>query len=110
MELSAGGVRFCWDVPLRRGPTAAIVRAWCPNRRAGGRVGKGSGLTRGDVRRNARTAAMRARVPESYAVVGVDLGERKQALAVTGEDNRVLARRRPRTGGAGGGGPLAWAR
>jgi transposase len=73
-------------------------------------VGKGSGLTRGDVRRNARKAALRALVPASYAVVGVDLGERKQALAVTGEDNRVLARRSPRTGVHGLGEHLDWAR
>ena len=72
-------------------------------------MSKGSGLTRGDVRRNARRAALRALVPAWHAVVGVDLGEKKQALAVTGEDNRVLARRSPRVGVHGLGGWLDWA-
>jgi transposase len=73
-------------------------------------VSKGSGLTRGDVRRNARKAALRALVPASGAVIGVDLGEKKQALVVTGEDNRVLARRSPRVSVHGLGGWLDWAR
>ncbi|HEV2377569.1 MAG TPA: transposase [Streptosporangiaceae bacterium] len=73
-------------------------------------MGKGSGLTRGDVRRNARKAALRALVPASNAVVGVDLGEKKQALAVTGGDNRVLARRSPRVSVHGLGEWLDWAR
>jgi transposase len=72
-------------------------------------MSKGSGLTRGDVRRNARKAALRALVPVSNAVVGVDLGEHKQALAVTGEDNRVLARRSPRVSVHGLGPLLDWA-
>ena len=59
-------------------------------------MSKGSGLTRGDVRRNARKAALRALVPASCAVIGIDLGDKKQALAVTGTDNQVLARRSPR--------------
>jgi transposase len=71
-------------------------------------VSKGSGLTRGDVRRNARKAALRALVPARNAVAGIDLGEKKQALAVTGEDNRVLARRSPRVSVHGLGGWLDW--
>jgi transposase len=59
-------------------------------------VGKGSGVTRGDRRRNARKARLRALVPHEYAVAGLDLGEKKQALAVTGADGEVLARRSPR--------------
>ena len=39
---------------------------------------------------------MRALVPHENAVAGLDLGEKKQALAVTGADGQVLARRSPR--------------
>ena len=56
-------------------------------------MGQGSGVTRGDRRRNARMARLRALVPAGNAVAGVDLGERKQALVVTGADGQVLARR-----------------
>jgi transposase len=59
-------------------------------------MGKGSGITRGDRRRNARKARLRALVPHENAVLGLDLGERKQALAVCGGDGQVLARRSPR--------------
>ena len=38
---------------------------------------------------------MRALVPHENAVAGLDLGEKKQALAVTGADGQVLARRSP---------------
>jgi transposase len=72
-------------------------------------MSKVNGLTRGDVRRNARKAALRELVPAGGAVIGVDLGERKQALVVTGTDNRVLARRSPRAGVHGLGGVLDWA-
>jgi transposase len=60
------------------------------------------------VRRNARKAALRALVPARNAVAGIDLGDKKQALAVTGEDNRVLARRSPRVSVHGLGGWLDW--
>jgi transposase len=73
-------------------------------------MSKVSGLTRGDVRRNARKAALRELVPAGAAVIGVDLGERKQALVVTGADNRVLARRSPRAGVHELGVHLDWAR
>jgi transposase len=59
-------------------------------------MSKGSGITRGDRRRNARLAALRAMVPAANAVAGLDLGEKKQALAVTGTDGQVLARRSPK--------------
>ena len=72
-------------------------------------MSKGSGLTRGDVRRNARKAALRALVPASGAVIGVDLGDEKQALVVTGEDGRVLGRRSPRVSVHGLGSVLDWA-
>lgn len=58
-------------------------------------MSKGSGITRGDRRRNARKARLRALVPHENAVAGLDLGEKKQALAVTGADGQVLARRSP---------------
>ena len=56
--------------------------------------GMASGVTRGDLRRNARKARLRAMVPAANAVAGLDLGEKKQALVVTGLDGQVLARRR----------------
>jgi transposase len=59
-------------------------------------LSKGSGITRGDRRRNARKARLRALVPHENAVAGLDLGEKRQALAVTGADGQVLARRSPR--------------
>ena len=58
-------------------------------------MSKGSGITRGDRRRNVRKARLRALVPHENAVAGLDLGEKKQALAVTGTDGQVLARRCP---------------
>jgi len=58
-------------------------------------MGKGSGITRGDRRRNAKKARLRALVPHGNAVAGLDLGEKRQALAVTGADGQVLARRSP---------------
>ena len=58
-------------------------------------MGKGSGITRGDRRRNARKARLRALVPHENAVAGLDLGEKRQALAVAGADGVVLARRSP---------------
>ena len=58
-------------------------------------MSKGSGVTRGDRRRNARKARLRVLVPAQDAVAGLDLGEKRQALAVTGADGVVLARRSP---------------
>jgi transposase len=72
-------------------------------------MGKGSGITRGDRRRNARKARLRALVPQDYAVLGVDLGEKRQALAVTGGDGVVLARRSPQVAVHGLGAYLDWA-
>jgi transposase len=54
-------------------------------------------------------ARLRAMVPAGNAVVGLDLGEKKQALVVTGADGQVLARRSPRVGVHGLGGMLDWA-
>jgi hypothetical protein len=71
--------------------------------------GSGSGLTRGDRRRNARIAGLRALVPAVNAVAGLDLGENRQALAVVDHDGRVLARRSPAVGVHELGGYLDWA-
>jgi len=56
-------------------------------------MGKGSGMTRGDQRRNARRERLRALLPRDGAVIGIDLAEDKQALAVVDHDVRVLARK-----------------
>jgi transposase len=56
-------------------------------------MGKGSGVSRSDRRRNARKERLRALVPRDGAVVGIDLGEGKQALAVVDHDVRVLWRK-----------------
>jgi transposase len=55
-------------------------------------VSQRSGMTRGDKRRNRRLEELRRLVPRENALVGVDLAEDKQALAVTDHDSRVLAR------------------
>jgi transposase len=59
-------------------------------------VGKrsgGNGMTRGDCRRNARRERLRGLLPRDGAVIGIDLAEDKQALAVIDHDVRVLARK-----------------
>ena len=56
-------------------------------------VTQGSGLSRGDKRRNARLARLRELVPDSNAIVGIDLADKKQAVVVCGHDSQVLARR-----------------
>jgi transposase len=55
-------------------------------------VVKDSGTTRGDRRRNERRAVLRGLLPRHGAVIGIDLGEDKQALAVIDHDVRVLWR------------------
>jgi transposase len=56
-------------------------------------MGKGSGVSRGDRRRNARSERLRELLPRDGAVVGIDLGEDKQALAVVDHEVRVLWRK-----------------
>ena len=51
-------------------------------------MGKGSGTTRGDRKRNARRERLRAMLPRYGAVIGIDLVEDKQALAVIDHDVR----------------------
>ena len=96
---------------LRRGrPPGAIVRAWCPRRNQRGRpVSKGSGMTRGDRRRNARRERLRAVLPRDGAVIGIDLAEDKQAIAVIDHDVRVLARKTVRVKAFRLGEALDWA-
>jgi transposase len=72
-------------------------------------VSKGSGITRGDRRRNARKARLRALVPQENAVLGLDLGEKRQALTVAGADGQVLARRSPQVSVHDLGPCLSWA-
>jgi transposase len=55
--------------------------------------GSGNGTTRGDRRRNARRERLRGLLPRDGAVIGIDLAEDKQALAVIDHDVRVLARK-----------------
>jgi hypothetical protein len=62
-------------------------------------MSKVNGLTRGDVRRRARKARLRAMVPASNAVLGIDLGEKKQALVLADRDGRALWRRSPKATG-----------
>ncbi|MGH3163170.1 MAG: IS110 family transposase [Streptosporangiaceae bacterium] len=56
-------------------------------------MSKGSGTTRGDRRRNARKERLRSVLPRGCAVIGIDLAEDKQAIAVIDHDVRVLARK-----------------
>lgn len=53
---------------------------------------QGSGLSRGDKRRNGRLAHLRSLVPADNAILGIDLADTKQAVVVTDHDSRVLAR------------------
>ena len=56
-------------------------------------VTKGSGLSRGDKRRNAKLAELRRLVPVDNAILGIDLADKKQAVVVCDHDSRVLARK-----------------
>jgi transposase len=57
----------------------------------------------------ARLARLRALVPGSNAIVGIDLAEQKQMVVVTDHDSKVLARKRFRTYAWGLGPALDWA-
>jgi transposase len=72
-------------------------------------VGKGSGMTRGDRRRNARRERLRGLLPRDGAVIGIDLAEDKQAIAVVDHDVRVLARKTARVKAFRLGEALDWA-
>lgn len=71
---------------------------------------EGSGLSRGDKRRNARLARLRELVPGSNAIVGIDLADKKQAVVVCGHDSQVLARRTVKVRAWELGSVLDWAR
>ena len=70
-------------------------------------MSKGSGISRSDRRRNARRERLRGLLPREGAVLGIDLGDQKQALALVDHDMRVLWRRNPRCGAHRLGGPIA---
>ena len=73
-------------------------------------MSKGSGgMTRGDRRRNARRERLRGLLPRDGAVVGIDLGDEKQAIAVVDHDVRVLARKTVRVKAFRLGEALDWA-
>jgi transposase len=71
---------------------------------------QGSGLSRGDKRRNVRLARLRGLVPACNAIVGIDLADEKQAVVVADHDSRVLARRRVKAKAWRLGPVLGWAR
>jgi transposase len=56
-------------------------------------VANGSGVSRGDRNRNGRMSGLRALVPLSNAIVGIDLADRRQMVVVCDHDSRVLARK-----------------
>lgn len=72
-------------------------------------MNNGSGVSRGDRNRNARLVRLRAAVPVSNAIVGIDLAERKQMVVVTDHDSKVLARRTFRCKAWDLGAALDWA-
>ncbi|WP_082945210.1 IS110 family transposase [Mycobacterium sp. 852013-50091_SCH5140682] len=57
-------------------------------------MSKGSGLSRGDKRRNARLTRLRGLVPVEHAIVGIDLADVKQVVVLADHDSRVLVRKR----------------
>ena len=72
-------------------------------------MSKGSGTTRGDRRRNERRARLRQVLPRDGAVIGIDLADQKQAIAVIDHDLRVLARKTVRVKAFRLGPALDWA-
>ena len=74
-----------------------------------GKGSGGSGMTRGDRRRNARRERLREMLPRDGAVIGIDLGDEKQAIAVVDHDVRVVARKTVRVKAFRLGEVLDWA-
>jgi transposase len=72
-------------------------------------MGNGSGVSRGDRDRNARLERLRALVPVTDAIAGVDLAGKKQMVVVTDHDSRVIARRTFRCRAWDLGAALGWA-
>jgi hypothetical protein len=56
-------------------------------------MGNGSGASRVDRNRNARLERLRALVPVTNAIAGIDLAGSKQMVVVTDHDPKVIARR-----------------
>lgn len=73
-------------------------------------MSNGNGVSRGDRNRNARLAKLRALVPVSNAIVGIDLADCKQMVVVCDHDSKVLARRTFRCRAWDLGVALDWAR
>jgi transposase len=73
-------------------------------------VSKGSGLSRGDKRRNAKLAELRRLVPVNHAILGFDLADKKQAVVVCDHDSQVLARQTVKARAWELGPVLDWAR
>jgi transposase len=55
-------------------------------------MGNGSGVSRGDLSRNARLERLRALVPVTSAIVGIDLAGSKQMVVLTGHTIRRSSR------------------
>src|SRR6266542_6909394 len=72
-------------------------------------MGDGSGLSRGDRNRNAKLVRLRALVPVTNAIVGIDLADAKQMVVVCDHDSKVLARRTFRCRAWDLGAALDWA-
>ena len=72
-------------------------------------MGNGSGVSRGDRNRNARLARLRALVPVTNALVGIDLADAKQMVVVCDHDSKVLARKTFRCRAWDLGAALDWA-
>jgi hypothetical protein len=72
-------------------------------------MGNGSGVSRGDRKRNARLERLRALVPVTNAITGIDLAGSKQMVVVTDHDSRVIARRTFRCRAWDLGAALDWA-
>ncbi len=72
-------------------------------------MGNGNGVSRGDRNRNARLERVRALVPVTNAIAGIDLAGVKQMVVVTDHDSKVIARRTFRCRAWDLGSALDWA-
>jgi hypothetical protein len=72
-------------------------------------MGNGNGVSRGDRNRNARLDRLRALVPVSKAIVGIDLADRQQMVVVCDHDSKVFARKTYRCRAWDLGAALDWA-
>jgi hypothetical protein len=76
----------------RQRPANALVRLGLPSHDEDVHEDR-SGVARGDNNRSARLARLRAAVPVTDAVVGLDLAEKEQMVVVSDQDSRVQTRR-----------------